>query len=172
MCDARRRPEPHHASSSAAVSFALAVDPVSLVSEPVAAAAFAREVAARASAVPFVLAGPVTLTVRCVALPSRHPRTVVYPNLDRWIAALLESLAGAERVLLGSSQVTRIMVSTKAPFADPRTLSISLAYRTEQCLPKAQLLVNAFPNGWCAPLATPMGSPRVREIARAPAVYR
>jgi hypothetical protein len=121
------------------LTFDLALDPMSLVSEAEASAAFARSLPPQLSRVPFLIAAPVALTVACRALPSpRHPGTVVYPNLERWLRPLIEALSGADRLLVAPSLVGSISVATRAGEDDSDTLSITLTYPPDRLLPKSR----------------------------------
>jgi hypothetical protein len=125
-----------------AVTFHLALDPRSLGSETDASAAFAHSLAPQVSRVPFLIAGPVSLTVACQALPSPwHPRTVVYPNLEKWLRPLIEALSGADRLLVSPSLVGSISVTTRTMQGDPEGMSVTLTYPPDRLLAKNPLRV-------------------------------
>ena len=128
--------------AQSALTFDLALDPMSLVSEAEASAAFARSLAPQVSGVPFLIDAPVTLAVACRSLPSPwHPATVVYPNLEKWLRPLIEALSGADRLLVSPSLVGSISVTTRTTEDDLVGLSVTLTYPPDRLLAKSPLRV-------------------------------
>ena len=129
--------------AQSALTFDLALDPMSLASEAEAAAAFARALAPQLVGVPFLIAAPVALTVACRALPSTwHPGTVVYPNLEKWLRPLVEALSGADRLLVSPSLVGSVSVTTRTTSDESEGLSITLTYPPDRLLAKSPLRVD------------------------------
>ena len=144
----------------------LAVDPVALLTRTEARSAFSQHLAARLADVPYLFAAPVTLRVSCPTRPALAPGLVEYPNLATWLAPLTEALAGADRVLLGTSQVTAVDVTTRARSDDAPDLLVSVLCRPGHRLPKAGLRLVAFADGWCASVPTGLGTREAQVVVR------
>jgi hypothetical protein len=110
------------------LTFDLDVDPTELTSDEAARSAFERELAPRATRLGRVIVSPVALTLTCVALPSDRPATIDYPNLHRWLAPLVDSLVGIDRLLVSSAQVRSVEVRTTPPTGDPGRLTVTVAF--------------------------------------------
>jgi hypothetical protein len=124
------------------LTFDLALDPLSLVGEAEASAAFAQALVPQLDAVPFLIGAPVTLTVACPALASPwHPGAAVYPHLERWLQPLIEALSGADRLLVSPSLVGAIRVVTRTRDDELDGLSVTLTYPPDRLLPKTPLRV-------------------------------
>jgi hypothetical protein len=126
----------------------LAADPVALVSDAEARAAFAQQVAQQVAGLPYMLAGPVTLRVSCPTRPVGADGLVEYPNLAMWLAPLLEAFTGAGRLLLSKAQVTDIQVVTAAPSDPPARLSVTVIHRPDQRLPRTDAPLPGQPRRW------------------------
>ena len=125
-----------------ALTFDLALDPMSLASEAEASAAFARSLVPQVSGVPFLIAAPVNLTVACRTVPSPwQPGAVVYPHLETWLRPLIEALSGADRLLVSPSLVGSISVTTRPGRREADGLSITLTYPPDRLIAKSPLHV-------------------------------
>jgi hypothetical protein len=130
------------------LTFHLALDPMSLVSEAEASDAFTRVLVPELTRVPFLIAAPVSLTVACAALPSTwHPDAVEYPNLERWLRPLIDALSGTDRLLASPSLVGSITVATRGPGEDVRRLSIAVGFPSDRVLVRKPLRVVALGRG-------------------------
>jgi hypothetical protein len=123
------------------LTFDLALDPASLVSEAEASAGFARVLVPQVMGVPFLIGAPVSLTVACSAHASPwQPGAVVYPNLETWLRPLTEALSGADRLLVTPSLVGSIRVVTRTA-EDGEGLTVTVTYPPDRMLAKTPLRV-------------------------------
>jgi hypothetical protein len=122
------------------LTFDLALDPASLGTRAQASAALERALAPELSRVPFVITGPVTLTVTCPAVLSPwHPDAVDYPNLQTWLWPLIDALSGADRLLVSPALVGAVHITTRNAREDFDGLSLTLAYPSRRVLEKTPL---------------------------------
>jgi hypothetical protein len=122
------------------LTFDLALDPLSLVSEAEASSALSRSLAPELARVPFLIAAPARLAVSCTALPSPwHPAAVAYPNLEIWLRPLIDALSGADRLLVSPSLVDSIRVATRSAQQDVGRLWVTLTYAPDRLLTKRPL---------------------------------
>lgn len=134
------------------LAFRVRVEPVSLQARKTARAAFDQQLARALSAYDFVIDSQVTITVRQWAAPRRRWESNTDPDLDNWLKPLIDSLVGADRIIVDDSLIRSIEVTWGEGAVAESVLDIRLEFDAEHRLDKKDLRYIQFPDGLCFPL--------------------